>query len=79
MEFGYVSVHDPTSGEWHDLPTKEAPSWATGEARKRKELYKSGNRKALRLTSRQMSELWEAEHASKELEGIFEEHPIEEE
>ncbi|MBV9455593.1 MAG: hypothetical protein JOZ19_15995 [Rubrobacter sp.] len=79
IEFGYVSVHDPTSGEWHDPPTKEAPSWATGEARKRKELYKSGNRKALRLSSREMSELWEAEHASKELEGIFEEHPIEEE
>jgi hypothetical protein len=78
LEFGYVSIHDPTTGEWHDLSTKEAPSWAGWEARKRKELYKGGNRKAYRLTSREMEEVWEGEHAPK-LEGIVEEHPIEEE
>jgi hypothetical protein len=33
---GYVSVHDPTTGEWHDLRTKDAPDWAVGEARRRK-------------------------------------------
>ena len=30
--FGYVSAHDPTTGEWHDLQTKDALEWAVGEA-----------------------------------------------
>ena len=34
-EFGYVSLHDPTTGEWHDLKTTVAPEWAVGEARQR--------------------------------------------
>jgi hypothetical protein len=33
---GYVSVHDPTTGEWHDLRTGDAPDWAVPEARRRK-------------------------------------------
>jgi hypothetical protein len=78
VEFGYVSLHDPTTGEWHDVRTKEAPSWALWEARKRKELYKDGNRKAYRLTSRDMEDIREAEFLS-EPEGIVEDHPIEEE
>lgn len=61
-EFGYVSLHDPTTGEWHDLPTKEAPDWAKWEASKRKELYKGGNRNAYRLTSREMEKLWVGDH-----------------
>lgn len=48
------------------------------EARKRKELYRDGNRKAYRLTSREMEEVWEAEYVS-EPEGIVEDHPVEEE
>jgi hypothetical protein len=32
MEFGYVSIHDPTEGEWWDVPTKDAPAWALPEA-----------------------------------------------
>jgi hypothetical protein len=62
-EFGFVSVHDPTTGEWHDLPTKEAPDWAVRESRKRKELHKSGNRRAYRLTSAEMEEVWEGAQA----------------
>ncbi len=77
-EFGYVSLHDPASGEWHDLKTKDAPEWAVGEARRRKDLYRDGNRKAYRLTSREMEELWEAEHPPEE-EGIIEEYAIENE
>lgn len=69
VEFGYVSMHDPTTGEWHDLPTKEAPSWAIWEARKRKELYKDGNRKAYRLTSREMEKLWREEHPEDPFDG----------
>jgi len=72
VEFGFVSMHDPTNGEWHDLPTKEAPEWAVREARKRKELYRNGNRKAFRLTSLEMEEIWEAERPVEE-EGIVEE------
>jgi len=75
--FGYVSMHDPLTGEWHDLPVKDAPGWALPEARKRKELYKSGNHRAYRLTSIQMQEIREAEHEEPE-EGIIEEHPLEE-
>jgi hypothetical protein len=63
------------TGEWHDLPTKEAPSWAVGESHRRKNLYKDGNRKAYRLTSSEMEETWEAE-GTPEPEGIFEDHPI---
>ena len=74
-EFGYVSLRDPTTGEWCDVQVREAPSWALWEARKRKELYKDGNRRAYRLTSRQMEEIWRSEQS--EDEGIVEEHPIE--
>ncbi len=60
-EFGYISIHDPTAGEWYDLQTKDAPDWAVREARRRKELYKDGNRKAYRLTAREMEDIWEKE------------------
>ncbi len=76
-EFGFVSLHDPTTGEWHDIATKDAPDWAVSEAFRRKDLYKGGNRRAYRLTSREMEELWEAEHLATEDEGIIEEHPVE--
>ena len=33
--FGYVSIHDPTTGEWHDLRTEDA-GWAVREARQHK-------------------------------------------
>jgi hypothetical protein len=73
IEFGYISIHDPLTGEWWDLQTKEAPDWAVREARKRRELYKDGNRRAYRLTSQEMEDIWKAE---REPEGIVEEHPI---
>jgi hypothetical protein len=76
IEFGYVSIHDPATGEWWDLQTKDAPDWAAREARKRKELYKDGNRRAYRLTSREMEDIWEAERVS-EPEGIVEDLPVE--
>jgi hypothetical protein len=79
MEFGYISMHDPLSGEWHDLPTKKAPSWAKWEAGKRKELDKAGNRRAYRLTSRELQRIWEEERVlAPPEEGIVEEHPLEE-
>jgi hypothetical protein len=75
-EFGYVSLHDPTTGEWHDLKTTVAPEWAVGEARWRKELYKSGNRRAYRLSARDMEEVWKSDQPPEEV--IIEEHPVEE-
>jgi hypothetical protein len=51
-------MHDPTTGEWHYLQTKYAPEWAVGEARRRKEQYRGGNRRAYRLTSSEMEGLW---------------------
>jgi hypothetical protein len=77
-EFGYVSLHDPTAGEWHDVAVKDAPAWALSEARKRKELYKAGDYRAYRLTSRQMEEIWQADQQVTEEEGIVEEYPLEE-
>ena len=76
--FGYVRLHDPTTGEWHDVATDDAPTWAKREAFKRKELYRDGNCKAYSLTSREMEEIWAAERVP-ELEGIVEDHPVEEE
>jgi hypothetical protein len=78
-EFRVVSMHDPTSGEWHDLRTADAPDWAVREARKRKELYRDGKRKAYRLTSREIEEIWRAENPPAEDAGIVEDHPVEEE
>jgi hypothetical protein len=63
MEFGYVSMHDSITGEWHDVPTKEAPDWAKREAARRKRLYKADNRRAYRLTSAEMENVWEEEQA----------------
>ena len=74
-EFGYVSLHDPTTGEWHDLKTTVAPEWAVGEARQRKELYKSGNRRAYRLSARDMEEVWKNDQPPEE--GIVEDYPLE--
>jgi hypothetical protein len=75
VEFGYISLHDPATGEWHDLKTTDAPGWTVGEARRRKELYKSGNRRAYRLTARDMEEAWKSDQPVEE--GIVEDYPVE--
>jgi hypothetical protein len=75
VEFGYVSIHDPVEGVWWDLKTTDAPGWAVGEARRRKELYKSGNRRAYRLTAHDMEELWKNDQPAEE--GIVEDYPVE--
>jgi hypothetical protein len=61
-EFGYVSIHDPTTGEWHDLTTKDAPVWAKREASKRKELRKHEGITRT-LSASEMEEIWEKEIA----------------
>jgi hypothetical protein len=78
VEFGYVSIHDPSGAEgvWWDLKTTDAPGWAVSEARRRKEIYRDGNRRAYRLTSREMEEIWEAGLSDLEV-GIVEDYPIE--
>lgn len=32
-EPGYVSLHDPTTGEWHDLATTDCPPWILEDAK----------------------------------------------
>lgn len=32
-ESGYVSIHDPTTGEWHEIPTSSCPSWILEDAK----------------------------------------------
>src|SRR5215210_1593135 len=61
-EFGYISIHDPTAGEWHDLPTEAAPQWSRNEASKRKELRKKRGITRL-LTQKEMEEIWKDEAA----------------
>ena len=64
-EFGYVSVHDPLTGEWHSLPTKDAnfgdAPWMISEAQRRKRLWRAGNRNAYRLNREQMEQRWDEE------------------
>ena len=76
--FGYISIHDPTTGEWHDLKAEDAPGWAKREAHKRRELRRAGDPRAHDLMREDMEEIWETEHLGKE-EGIIEDHPVEEE
>src|SRR5215213_9744101 len=75
--YGYVSIHDPTTGEWHDLRTEDAPRWAVGEARRRKELCRDGNLRAYQLNSRETEKIWRDKHAPADV-GIVEEFPVEE-
>ena len=35
-EPGYFSVHDPTSGEWHELAAFDCPQWVLDDARARR-------------------------------------------
>jgi hypothetical protein len=60
-EFGFISIHDPITGEWHDIQTEDATDWMKREARKRKELYKAGDKGAYNLSRAQMEEVWESE------------------
>ena len=58
-EFGYIALHDPTTGEWVEVEFKEAPPWAKREAFRRKDLRKAGKRHD--LTAREMEEVWKRE------------------
>jgi len=77
---GHVSIHDPSTGRWHDLPWKDAPGWAQREALKRSSLYRSsGDARGFDFTAKHMHEIWEEEHpAEAELveEGIIEEYEL---
>lgn len=72
---GHVSIHDPTSGSWHDLPWKDAPGWAQREAVLRSSLYRSsGDAGGFDLNAIQIREIWDSEHPAEE--GIVEEHEL---
>jgi predicted metal-dependent hydrolase len=32
-EPGYISLHDPTTGEWHEVASSECPQWILDDAR----------------------------------------------
>jgi len=72
-EFGYVSVHDPLTGEWHNLPTKDAnfgdAPWMISGAQRRKALWKNGDRRAYKYTSAEMEAMWAAEGVPLPTEG----------
>jgi hypothetical protein len=35
-EPGYISIHDPTTGEWHEVAASGCPSWVSDEAKARR-------------------------------------------
>ena len=35
-ELGYISIHDPTTGEWHEVPASGCPPWVLDEAKARR-------------------------------------------
>jgi predicted metal-dependent hydrolase len=35
-EPGYVSLHDPTTGEWHEVAASSCPQWILDDARARR-------------------------------------------
>jgi len=59
-QFGYIAIHDPTTGEWHDVTTKDSPDWAKSEAFLRARLRKV--RGITRLLSRaELEQFWAGE------------------
>jgi hypothetical protein len=75
--FGFVSVHDPTTGEWHDLSTEDAPGWAVREARKHKR-DKAYPPTARQVEARREDEREHAPHPAVTDKGIVFEDYIEE-
>jgi hypothetical protein len=74
--FGFVSLRDPITGEWHDVQTGDSSPWMLNEARFRKQLYRMDEPRAYRLSSRALEELWRKEHPEPLEEGIVEEFPL---
>jgi hypothetical protein len=60
-EFGWIDLHDPTTGEWTTIEFKDAEPWMKRECFKRKELWKSGDRHF--YTRAEMERIWEREEA----------------
>src|SRR5215203_3188648 len=67
-EFGLISIHDPTTGEWHDLPTADALGWAKKEAFKRKELNKRYGHRL--LTRYELERIWQREQAQAQADAL---------
>ncbi len=74
---GFVAIHDPIEGEWHEVRGSDAPSWAKREAGLRARLYKEGLRDAYDLTSRQIARFRRDKGLRRGDIGIVEEFPIE--
>jgi hypothetical protein len=76
---GHIAIHDPASGEWAEVPYKDAPGWAQREARKRSELYRqTGDARVFDYDAATMRAIWEEEQIAQgeEDEGIVEENPL---
>lgn len=41
-EPGYLALHDPTTGEWHELPANGCPLWMLEDARAHRRRLKEG-------------------------------------
>ncbi|WP_119068749.1 hypothetical protein [Rubrobacter indicoceani] len=35
-ERGYIAVHDPATGEWHEVPASGCPAWVIEDAKSRR-------------------------------------------
>lgn len=45
-EPGYISLHDPTAGDWHEVKTSECPPWVLDDARAHHRRRKENKEKA---------------------------------
>lgn len=41
-EPGYLTIHDPTTGEWHELSAKNCPPWMLEDAKAHRRRRKEG-------------------------------------
>jgi hypothetical protein len=66
---GHIAIHDPASGEWAEVPYKDAPGWAQRE---------TGDARVFDYDAATMRDNWEEEQIAQgeEDEGIVEENPL---
>jgi hypothetical protein len=41
-ELGWIALHDPTSGEWHEVSASECPQWILEAAKAERQAKRSG-------------------------------------
>jgi hypothetical protein len=74
-EYGYITLHDPTTGSTVDVPFASAPDWAKDEASERRRLWRAGDRQAYSYTGAEMEERWLSAYPDEPDEGLVDDLP----